>query len=133
MSVSGSGAEADGSGSATSPLPLSSLVAVPRLMLRSLDACTTTQVGSNMSSSLSLITFTTQPSIQVPITSSTHLEKSEPSGTIRKMMSSSYTAISLTWTLRMTNPSSHVQLPPHPTRCSGWSTRSSSGNTSHPF
>ena len=133
MSVSGSGAEADGSGSATSPLPSSSLVVVPHLMLRSLDACTTAHGGNNMSSSLSLITFTTWLSIQVPITSSTHLEKSEPSGTIRKTTSSSYPTISLTWILRMTNPSGHIWLPPNTTKCSGWSTRSSSGNTGHPF
>ena len=132
MSVSGSRAEADGSGSAMSPL-LSSLVVVPRLMLRSLDANTTAQGGNNMSSSLSLIMFTTQPSAQVPITSGTHLEKSEPSGTIRKMTSSLYPVISLTWTLRTTNPNGHVRLPPNPTKCSGWSTRSSSGNTGHPF
>ena len=133
MSVWGSRAEADGLGSAMPPLLSSSLVAVPHLMLRSLDACTTAQGGDNMSSSLPLITFTMQPSVQVPITSGTHLEKSEPSGTIRKMTSLSYPAISLTWTLRMTNPNGHVRLPPNPTKCSRWSTRSSSGNTSHPF
>ena len=133
MSILGSGAEADGSGSATSPLLSSLLVAVPCLMLRSLDAHTTTQGGDNTSRSLSLITFTTQLGIQVPITSGTHLEKSEPLGSIRKMTSSSYPAISLTWTLRMMNPNGHIQLPPNPTKCSGWSTRSSSGNTGHPF
>ena len=129
----GSRAEADGLGSATSPLLLSLLVTAPHLMLRSLDACTTTQGGDNMSSLLSLIMFTTWQSVQVPITSGTHLEKSEPSGTIRKTMSSSYPTISLTWTLRMTNPNGQVRLPPNPTKCSGWSTRSSSGNTGHPF
>ena len=133
MSVLGSGAEADGLELATSPLLSLSLVVVPCLTLRSLDACTTTQDGDNMSSSLSLITFTTQLSIQVPIMSRTHLEKSEPMDTIRKMTSSLYPAISLTWTLRMTNPNGHIWWPPNPTKCSGWSTRSSSGNTGHPF
>ena len=133
MSILGSRSEADCLGSATSPLLLLLLVAVPHLTLRSLDACTTTQGGDNMSSSLSLIMFTMRPSIQVPITSQTHLEKSEPSGTIRKMTSSLYPAISLTWTLRMTNPNGCIWLPPNPTKCSGWSTRSSSGNTGHLF
>ena len=133
MSVLGSRAEADGSGLAMSPLLSSLLVAFPHLMLRSLDACTTTQGGDNMSSLLSLITFTTWLSVQVPITSRTHLEKSEPSGTIRKMTSSLYPAISLTWTLRMPNPNGCIWLPPNPTKCSEWSTRCSSGNTGHPF
>ena len=118
---------------AMSPLLSSSLVTVPCLMLRSLDAHTTTQRGDNMSSSLSLITFTMWLSVQVPITSRTRLEKSEPLGTIRKMKSSLYPLISLAWTLRMTNPNGRVWLPPNPTKCSRWSTRFSSGNTGHPF
>ena len=133
MSVSGSGAEVYGSGLATSPILSLLLVTVPHLMLRSLDTCTTAQGGDNMSSSLSLITFTTWPSVQMPITSGSHLENSEPSGTIRKMTSSLYPTISLTWTLRMMNPNGHIWLPPNPTKCSGRSTRSSSGNTSHPL
>ena len=87
------------------------------------------QEVENWSSSLSLMTLTILPSVHVPITRGMHLENSDSSGTTRKMMSSSYPTISLTWTCKVTKPRSLVLVPPNPIKFRGYSTRSPSGRT----
>ena len=71
------------------------------------------------SSSLSLIALTILPSMHVPIMRGTCLENSDSSGTTRKTMSSSYPAISLTWTQKITRPRGLVLMPPNPIKFRG--------------
>ena len=81
----------------------------------------------NQSSSLSLMMLTIFPSVHISITRGTCLENLDSSGTTRKMTSSLYPAISLTWTQKITKPRGLVLMPPNPIKLRGLSMRSPSG------
>ena len=79
------------------------------------------------SSSLSLMTLMILPSIQVPSTKGTRLEKADQLGTTKNTISSSYPATSFTCSLMITNPKACMCWPPIPTRSTGWLTSFSNG------
>ena len=107
--------------------PLSGAVKAEPLLESNWDNCTIAQGTDSLFISLSQTTFIILPSVQLCITSRTHLENLDSSGTMRNTTSSSYPAISLTCTQRITKPSGLVCHPPKPTRFSGWSMKSTSG------
>ena len=110
------------------PLPTApeSTTTVPHL-LNKWEALPITYKVDNLSSSLSFITLTILPSVQVPITRGTHLENSDSSGTTRKIMSSSYPVILVTCTCSIMKPRGWVLVPPNPSKLR--STRSPSSST----
>ena len=96
----------------------SSTNTVPHLLNKS-EALAIAHEVDNLSNSLSFITLTILPSLQVPIMRGTCLENSDLSGTTRKMMSSSYLAISVTCTCKITKPRGRVLVLPSPIKLRG--------------
>ena len=83
------------------------------------EACAIAQEVDNQSSSLSLMTLIILPSMHIPIMRGMCLENSNLSGTTRKIMSSLYPAISLTWTHKITKLRGLVLMPPDPIKFRG--------------
>ena len=107
-------------GAAMGPSPAApeSTTAVPCLLNKQ-EALTITHGVDNLSSSLSFITLTILPSVQVLITRGTYLENSDSSGTTKKMMSLSYPVITVTCTHNIMKPRGQVLVPPNPTKLRG--------------
>ena len=101
-----------------SPAAPESTTAMPHL-LNKWEALTIAHEVNNLSNSLSFITLTILPSVQVPIMRGMCLENSDSSGTTTKMMSSSYPTILVTCTYRIMKPRGRVLMPPNPTRLRG--------------
>ena len=78
------------------------------------EACAIAQEVDHWSNSLSLMTLTIFQCVHISIMRGTHLENLDSSRTTRKTMSSSYPAISLTWTHKITKPRGLVLVLPNP-------------------